>query len=161
MLVLLYTAIIVGTVFLDQITKLIAEKGTGFSVVSDLLQISPTRNKGMAFGMLSEWKYAQLLFNILTIIILLLVVVFLLKTTNRSKTLHISIAFMVGGTLGNYIDRLALKEVRDFILLDLRVPILQFNCNLADVFITVGAVLFIIYCLFIDKDAIFKKKKQL
>ncbi len=159
MLVLLYTAIIVGTILIDQITKLIAEKGAHFSVVSDLLQVSPTRNKGMAFGMLSDWKYAQALFNLLTIAILILVVIFLLKTTNRSKTLHTAIAFMVGGTLGNYIDRLALKEVRDFILLDLRIPILQFNCNFADVFITVGAVLFIVYCLFLDKDAIFKKKK--
>lgn len=159
MLVVLYTAIIIGTILIDQICKYIAEKGASFSVVSDLLQVSPTRNKGMAFGMLSEWKYAQLLFNILTIVILILVAIFLLKTTNRSKTLHASIAFMIGGTLGNYIDRLALKEVRDFILLDLRIPILQFNCNPADVFITVGAVLFIVYCLFIDKDAIFKKKK--
>ncbi len=159
MLVVLYTAIIIGTILIDQICKYIAEKGASFSVVSDLLQVSPTRNKGMAFGMLSEWKYAQLLFNILTIVILILVAIFLLKTTNKSKTLHASIAFMIGGTLGNYIDRLALKEVRDFILLDLRIPILQFNCNPADVFITVGAVLFIVYCLFIDKDAIFKKKK--
>ena len=114
MLVVLYTAIIIGTILIDQICKYIAEKGASFSVVSDLLQVSPTRNKGMAFGMLSEWKYAQLLFNILTIVILILVAIFLLKTTNKSKTLHASIAFMIGGTLGNYIDRLALKEVRDF-----------------------------------------------
>ena len=160
MLIILYTAIIVGTVVVDQLTKWLAERGTSFSVVSDLLQVEPTRNRGMAFGMLSDWEHAQTLFNILTVIILCLVVVFLFKTTNRSKTLHTAIAFMVGGTLGNYIDRLALKEVRDFILLDLRIPILQFNCNPADVFITVGAVLFVIYCLFIDKDALLRKKKK-
>lgn len=159
MLILLYTAIIVGTVVIDQVTKIIADNGASFSVVSDLLRVEPARNPGMAFGMLSDWKYAQLMFCIITVIILALVVVFLFKTKNRSKTLHTAIAFMVGGTLGNFIDRLALKEVRDFLALDLRIQILQFNCNMADVFITVGAVLFIVYCLFIDKDAIFKRKK--
>ena len=160
MLILLYTAIIIGAVVIDQVTKIIADNGSSFSVVSDLLRIEPTRNSGMAFGMLSEWKYAQLMFSIVTVVILILVVIFLFKTTNRSKTLHTAIAFMVGGTLGNFIDRLAIKEVRDFLALDLRIPILQFNCNMADVFITVGAVLFIVYCLFIDKDAIFKRKKD-
>ena len=159
MLILLYTAIIVGTVVIDQVTKIIADNGASFSVVSDLLRVEPARNPGMAFGMLSDWKHAQLMFCIITVIILALVVVFLFKTKNRSKTLHTAIAFMVGGTLGNFIDRLALKEVRDFLALDLRIQILQFNCNMADVFITVGAVLFIAYCLFIDKDAIFKRKK--
>ena len=160
MLIILYTAIILGTVIIDQVTKIITDNGKSFSVVSDLLRIEPVRNPGMAFGMLSNWEYAQLMFSIVTVIILLLVVVFLFKTTNRSKTLHTAIAFMVGGTLGNFIDRLALKEVRDFLSLDLRIQILQFNCNMADVFITVGAVLFIVYCLFLDKDALFKRKKD-
>lgn len=158
MLVLLYAGIILGTVLIDQITKFITDNGASFSVVSDLLRVEPVRNPGMAFGMLSDWKYAQTMFSVITVIILVAVVVYLFKTTNRSKTLHTAIAFMVGGTLGNFIDRLALKEVRDFLALDLRIKILQFNCNMADVFITVGAVLFIVYCLFLDKDAIFKRK---
>lgn len=160
LLILVYTAIIVGTVAIDQVSKLITDNGKSFSVVGDLLQVEPVRNKGMAFGMLSDWKYAQTMFSVITVIILVAVVVFLFKTKNRSKTLHTAIAFMVGGTLGNFIDRLVLKEVRDFIALDLRIPILQFNCNMADVFITVGAVLFIVYCLFIDSDAVFKRKKK-
>ena len=144
MLIILYTAIILGTVIIDQVTKIITDNGESFSIVSDLLRIEPVRNPGMAFGMLSDWKHAQLMFSIVTVIILVLVVVFLFKTTNRSKTLHTAIAFMVGGTLGNFIDRLALKEVRDFLALDLRIQILQFNCNIADLFITVEAVLFIV-----------------
>ena len=86
MLILLYTAIIVGTVVIDQVTKIIADNGASFSVVSDLLRVEPARNPGMAFGMLSDWKYAQLMFCVITVIILALVVVFLFKTKNRSKT---------------------------------------------------------------------------
>ena len=46
MLILLYTAIIVGTVVIDQVTKIIADNGASFSVVSDLLRVEPARNPG-------------------------------------------------------------------------------------------------------------------
>ena len=158
--VILYLSVIGGCVIVDQVTKLLAENGKSFQVFGSFLGVHYTKNSGMAYGLLADWKYAQLLFALMTIIILVAVLIFLLKTTNRSKCLHTSIAFIVGGTLGNFIDRLALNYVRDFILLDLRVSFLQFNCNPADVFITIGAVLFVVYCLFLDKEAIFKSKKN-
>lgn len=156
---LFYLIVIAVTVFLDQITKYVTTKsGKSFSIVSDLLMIIPVKNDGMAFGMLGEWKYAQTFFIVFTIIILLLVTFYLVKTKNHSKTLHSAIALLIGGTLGNFIDRVIWREVRDFIALDLRIAILQFNCNVADIFITAGAVVLFVYLLFIDKDAIFRKK---
>lgn len=156
---LFYLAVIFVTVFLDQITKYItAKSGKSFQIVSDLLMVVPVKNNGMAFGMLGEWKHAQAFFIAFTIIILILVTIFLVKTKNHSKTLHSAIALLIGGTLGNFIDRVIWREVRDFIALDLRIPILQFNCNVADIFITAGAVVLFVYLLFIDKDAIFRKK---
>lgn len=155
---ILYTAIISGCVIIDQLTKLLASKGASFKVIGSLLGVEYVENRGMAYGMLGSWRYSQVFFIILTIAILCLVLVFLFKTKNRNKSLHVAIAFIVGGTLGNFIDRLALNYVRDFILLDLKVQFLQFNCNPADVFITIGAVLFVVYCLFLDKEAIFRKR---
>ena len=156
---IVYISIITGCIVIDQVTKYLAHSGKSFRVIGSFLGIEKRQNHGMAFSMLSDWKHAQTFFCIMTMIVLVGVVIFLYKTTNKSKSLHVSIAFMVGGTLGNFIDRLALNYVRDFIALDLRIPILQFNCNPADVFITIGAVIFIVYCLFLDNDAIFRKKE--
>ncbi len=157
---ILYVAIIVGCVVVDQVTKAITQNGASFQVIGSFLGVKPIENKGMAYGMLADWEYSQDLFCIMTLIVLALVIVFLAKTKNRSKCFHTAIAFIVGGTLGNFIDRLTLKCVRDFIDLDLRINLLKFNCNPADVFITIGAVLFIVYVLFFDKDSFFKPKNK-
>lgn len=158
---LFYLTVIAVTVFLDQITKYVTTKsGKSFSIVSDLLMVIPVKNDGMAFGMLGEWKYAQTFFIVFTIIILALVTFFVVTTKNTSKTLHSAIALLIGGTLGNFIDRVIWREVRDFLALDLRIAILQFNCNVADIFITAGAVVLFVYLLFVDKDAILRKKNK-
>lgn len=44
--------------------------------------------------------------------------------------------------------------------LDLRIAVLQFNCNVADIFITAGAVVLFVYLLFVDGDAILRKKDK-
>lgn len=158
--IILYLAIIVGTVVIDQVTKMLAQHGSSFEVLGSFLGVKYIENRGMAYGMLADWKYSQVLFCILTILLLVFALIFLTKTKNRSKCFHTSIALIIGGTLGNFIDRIALGFVRDFIELDLRISFLQFNCNPADVFITIGAVCFVVYFLFLDKDAIFKVKKR-
>lgn len=154
-------SIIIIAIFLDQITKILTHKsGKSYSILSDYLAIIPVYNTGMAFGMLGDWKYAQGMFKVLTIIILIAVAIYIFWTNNNNLLLHLSIAFLVGGTIGNFIDRVAYEKVRDFMALDLRIPILQFNCNVADIFITIGAVLLFIYILFVDESAPFKKRKN-
>ena len=155
-----YVIVIAVSVFLDQITKYVtAKSGKSYKIVYDILQIIPVKNNGMAFGMLGGWKYAQAFFITFTIIILALVGVYVVKTNNNDKTLHWAISLLIGGTLGNFIDRVIWREVRDFLALDLRIAILQFNCNVADIIITIGAVLLFVYFLFLDKEALFKNKK--
>ena len=157
-----YVIVIAVSVFLDQITKYVtAKSGKSYKIISDLLQIIPVKNNGMAFGMLGGWKYAQAFFITFTIITLALVGVYVVKTNNNDKTLHWAISLLIGGTIGNFIDRVIWREVRDFLALDLRIAILQFNCNVADIVITVGAVLLFVYFLFLDKDALLKNKKAL
>ena len=158
--IILYTAIILGSVVVDQLTKFLAQNGESFRVLGSVLGVKYIENRGMAYGMLGDWKYAQTFFIIMTAVLLVCGLLFLIKTKNRSKCFHTSIAFIIGGTLGNFIDRIALNYVRDFIELDLKLPLLQFNCNPADVFITIGAVLFVVYFLFVDKEAVFKAKKR-
>ena len=72
-----------------------------------------------------------------------------------SKWLNVTIAIIIAGALGNFIDRLALKGVRDFIYVTFFA-----NFNVADIAITVGAIMLVVYVLFLDKDALFKIKKK-
>ena len=66
-------------------------------------------------------------------------------------------AFILAGTIGNFIDRLAYNYVVDFISWvfgSYHFPVF----NMADVFITVGVIMFVAHYLFIDKDAVFRSK---
>ena len=83
--VILYTAIIVGCVVVDQITKMLAQNGNSFNVLGSFLGVKYVENRGMAYGMLADWKYSQLLFCIMTILILIVGLVILLKIKNRNK----------------------------------------------------------------------------
>ena len=158
--VAIYLVIVAFCVFLDQITKIVtAKSGKTITIIPKVLRVFPVENSGMAFGMLSGWKYAQTMFIIVTIILLVLVAVYVVLSNRKSKLLHSSIALMYGGAIGNFIDRVAFRKVRDFLELDLKIRILQFNCNVADIFITVGAVLFFGYLIF-GEGGIFSKNKD-
>ena len=77
----------------------------------------------------------------------------------KYKWLSYSVAFMIGGTLGNFIDRVSFNGVTDFIGFifgNYHFPIF----NLADSFLVVGVIMFIIHCLFIDKEGLFNKMKK-
>ena len=85
----------------------------------------------------------------------ILVLYFIFKKDN-SKWLNISLALVASGALGNFIDRLAFKAVRDFIGMNFYFV----SFNVADIAISVGGVMIVFYFLFLDKDAIFKKKEK-
>lgn len=72
-----------------------------------------------------------------------------------------ALALILCGALGNFIDRVVLEGVRDFIALSVgNISFLNFNCNVADIAITAGAVMLILDLLFIDEDAIFRFGKK-
>ena len=68
-----------------------------------------------------------------------------------------SLIFLIGGTLGNFIDRLSINGVIDFIGFtfgEYNFPIF----NLADTFLVVGVIMLLIQFLFIDENAVFKRE---
>ena len=69
----------------------------------------------------------------------------------------------MGGAVGNLIDRIITEYVRDFIHIIIKIggkEIFPYVFNVADVALVIGAIMLVIYILFIGKDAVFRRKKK-
>ena len=108
-------------------------------------------NTGAAFGIFSKSTTFLIVISIL-IVVALLFVDFTLKI--KSKTYTIGFGLIMAGGIGNFIDRIALGYVRDFIMFDFwkSFPIFNF----ADCCIVIGAVLVCVYFIFLANN----KNKQ-
>ena len=114
--------------------------------------------------MLGDASWAQTFFKIITIIILLgiifLMVYCIVKKKAVSKWLAVAVALVFGGAVGNLIDRFAFNRVRDFMYLFYNTDIFPAIFNVADIGLVVGVIMICIYLLFLDKDAILKRKPK-
>ena len=131
-------------VILDQISKLITLKYIYLLPMKvssfDGLNLVYVENKGVSFGMLSEYNIPFWL-GILSFAISIYVIYLIIKSESRLELIGLSM--ILGGATGNGIDRLFRGYVIDFIDLYYR----NFHWpafNFADFFITVGAILFFI-----------------
>lgn len=152
---MLYAIIFFGTVILDQLTKAIVDANDyQIPVIKDFFLISNIRNDGAAFSMFAGKEWAMPLFYALTTVSLVAIVCYFIFKKNDSKWLDISVVLIAAGAVGNFIDRIAFEEVRDFLYFTFFA-----NFNVADVAVTVGGIMLVFYFLFLDEEAIFKKKK--
>lgn len=147
--------IIISIISLDQLSKLLvvntmAENQTiGF--IKGFIDFTYRKNTGVAFGMLSEHRWLYMSF---TTIMLIAMVVFLIKNKNAHKLIKIAIAFLIGGGAGNMIDRLFRvgTDGKQFVVDFLEFTFVDFAIfNVADSFITFGAILLVIYVIFLEK----------
>ena len=153
-----YILIFLALVVLDQLTKGLVDAvfavGQRQSIIEGFLTITKSRNSGMAWSFLSDAEWAQTVFLIVTVLAIVFALAVLILKKTKGKWLITTIVILLGGAVGNFIDRLAFREVRDFMLFEW----FGFNCNVADVAITVGAVMLIAYFLFFSEDALIKIK---
>ena len=106
--------------------------------INKYLNFVPVWNKGISFGMLSDFMNINFFMIIITTIISLFLILWFLRTTD--KNLNISLAFIISGALGNLLDRLNHKAVVDFI--DIHINNFHWpTFNFADTFITFGVIL--------------------
>lgn len=147
--VLLYSGLIAIIVAIDWLTKFLTVtylKPIGdFPLIEGVLHLTYAENTGAAFGMLKDHRWVFLATSTVAIIGIYL---YLLWVGEQLRPLlGISLAFIVGGGIGNMIDRIALGYVVDFINFEL-IDFAIFNG--ADSFICVGAALMVIYVLFFE-----------
>ena len=152
---MLAAIIVILTVALDQLSKTLVVStmefhGESIEVLGKLLVFYRTENDGAAFGMLSNARWVFIVFSLLAIAA---GVFYLIKYNRRHVLLTISVSMLLGGGIGNMIDRLfrvgveCERAVVDFLHSSL-MP--WFYFNLADAFITIGAVLLCVYMLFFE-----------
>lgn len=113
------------------------------NVIPGLFSLTYVENKGMAFGMLSN---ARWIFISFTLIIIAALIVYLIKKPIKSKLFNISAILIIGGGVGNLIDRIFYGYVVDYLSVSFFPPV----CNFADYCITVGAILMVVYLLFVS-----------
>ena len=129
-------------VILDQVSKLIVLSTLDFeiskNIIPNLLNFTLVKNKGAAFSLFSN---STNFLTITSVIASLLLITIILKSPPKSYWNYLGITYLLGGTVGNGIDRLFKGYVLDFLeLIPINFPIF----NLADVSINIAIVCFII-----------------
>ncbi len=129
-------------ILLDQISKLMVLTMLGFerskNIIPNLLNFTLVKNKGAAFSLFSN---STNLLTITSVIASLLLFTIILKSPPKSYWNFIGFAFLLGGTVGNGIDRLFKGYVLDFLeIVPINFPIF----NVADISINIAMICFII-----------------
>lgn len=149
--VLILAGIILGVVGLDQLTKYLVlshlDEAVSVPWIRGVVHFTLVHNDGAAFGMLSDHRWVFMVFSSIAIVGL---GVYLFRFCKSDLWIKTALAMVIGGGIGNMIDRVAMGSVVDFIELPfLWLPILNMYFpifNLADSFVTVGVVILIV-CL--------------
>jgi len=148
----------VAVIALDQLSKwwalhALQPAGVPHAVIPGLLNWTLAFNRGAAFSFLADGAgWQRWFFVVLAFVICAVLVAWLARTARRDWRNGLPLALIIGGALGNVIDRLHAAQVTDFVQVYFRqwsYPVF----NLADSAITVGAVLFVAFGLFAGKRA--------
>ena len=140
-------AVIAAVIGLDQLTKWLTvvnlAEYESFPVWQDVFHFTYVKNTGMAFGMLKDHRWVFMVFSTIAIVAL---IIYLFRFRPESRWMQVSMAMIIGGGIGNMIDRVFLGYVVDFI----DVTLINFAVfNIADSFVCVGAGIMIL-CLVLD-----------
>lgn len=138
--------IIVGVVALDQLVKLIIRKnmtlGQSIPEGNPFISILYLENDGIAFSFFSGNRWTLVALQIILIVAILFVMSRVFSNI-KSKYLTISFAMMLGGGVGNLIDRIATGQVVDFISIG------KFAVfNIADMSLTIGCAIMVLFLIF-------------
>ena len=166
-LIIIPVIVFAALIAIDQITKLCFKnlnetrdlRTNPVSVINGFFYIEYTENAGSAYGFLSGKAWAQTFFKVLTCVALVLFALLYVYAYKKSQTLMAySLVFITGGTVGNFIDRLARGRVIDFMWAEFFGKRLFGIFNFADLFLTAGVIMILVYFLFVDESAPFRKK---
>ena len=146
-------AILIFALSFDLITKAVVFKklpndGDSMKVIEGFFNFVHVENGGAGYGIFNGKRIFLIVISLLVLSAYIFYYVLDVKK-NKNKTsflLSISLGFIAGGCLGNMYDRIFLVKVRDFINLQfMTFPVF----NVADICLTVGVILALVYFIFI------------
>lgn len=143
-------AIMPAVIILDQVTKLmVLDKlsfGENIPLIEGFFDFTHVRNKGAAFSFLAtaDESFRRPFFILMPLAALGVVGYLFKKLPPSSKLLSTSLALIMGGAIGNLIDRVRLGSVVDFILVHYRYEWQYPAFNVADIAICIGVGLMVI-----------------
>lgn len=137
-LVIVLSAVIVG---IDQLIKYFVLEYLvpvgSVNVIDNLLSLVYVENRGAAFGIFQNQVW---IFAVITVVMIAFFVYMLISGKIKGKLFTAAAILIIGGGIGNLIDRIFRGFVVDYLSLSFFPPV----CNFADYCITIGAVLFIV-----------------
>lgn len=141
-------------VIVDQLTKLIARAGLleqrPVTLIPGILDLRLAYNPGAAFGVLPDWAPLFILVGLVAIY----AIVRLRRVGSGSRLMSVGLGLLLGGAMGNLIDRVSSggKGVTDFIDLTVKIAGYQWpTFNVADIGIVVGAIMVLLHVYVIEK----------
>lgn len=145
MTLIFYYLIAAAVVVIDQVTKHLAVSGLSgietYPLIDGVLHLTYVENTGAAFGMMKDSRWVFMVVSAAAIILLPIVIAVYRK---RYPFACVCMAMILGGGIGNMIDRVMLGYVVDFI--DFR--LIHFAVfNGADSFVTVGEIMLVVYMI--------------
>ena len=145
LVLLILIALIIGA---DQLTKWLAvvylQNGDSVYVIPGVFRFVFVKNDGAAFGMLDNHRWVFMILSTVAIIGLL---IFLWRKPPKSRLCRIAMAFLIGGGIGNMIDRVLLGYVIDFLDFCAFPSLWKWVFNVADAFVTVGTGMIMFYLI--------------
>ncbi|MDC2987014.1 signal peptidase II [Candidatus Pelagibacter bacterium] len=145
----LYCLIVILIIFfLDRYTKLLILDNFSENTyyLNDFINLDLIWNIGIGFGFLSTDSF--LIYNLITLLIGLVILILFYFLVLSEKIDKLIYSVIIGGALGNFYDRLVYNAVPDFI--DLHYDNFHwFTFNVADIFITIGILIFILRSIFV------------
>ena len=147
-------------VVLDQATKILTKKfmllGHSEKILGDFVRYTYIQNTGMAFGIHIG---NRLVFTIFSLLASLIILGYLFKARGDRPMVRVSLALILGGAIGNLIDRIFSGAVVDFIdvgIGSLRWPVF----NVADSAVSIGMILLISVILFSKESQSLPEKQR-
>ena len=149
-------------VIIDLLTKIFEERNNWkFKVIPNFIEVeggAMHRNPGCAFSFLANASWGQGFLIAMTFLLLIVLIAIYIFLPERFTFLKVAISLIVAGAIGNLIDRLAYRQVRDFVGVNMFGNMVF--CNFADFWITFGTALAVLDILFLNEFALLPLTKK-
>lgn len=151
--ILIGLILVFANVSCDQITKKNVrnniDSNERIEVVNDNFVLTKVENTGVALGFGSDFhpNIKLIIFQLLPIVVLLYMFFYLMKKEEILRINFIAITFIIGGGIGNIIDRIFYNSVTDFMYLEIG-PFHTGIFNMADLSVTIGAAALLLNSFF-------------